>query len=243
MKERESKIKKCNQESRGDVKEELRQMKIDGFSAIFSSTTSNISKCMWIVVLVLSASSCLMLIVKSVQEYLHYEVTTRTRLLAEQESVFPTITICNQNPYTTPYADALFSSANITNDVNNIWMLDKYLRKTTGSYLSDAQKEKMSDLNDMLVSCQFGFLACNVSDFEFIYHPYHHNCYRFSSGSGSSSLKRVQVAGESNGLILDLYTGLTDTQNYPNNTLIKGTYKVVLLLLSVFCCCCFLSFN
>ena len=203
-------------------KEELRHMKIDGFSAIFSSTTSNISKCIWIFVLILSAISCLVLIVKSIQEYLRYEVSTRTRLLTEQQSVFPTITICNLNPYTTPYADALFSSANITNDVNNIWLLDKYWREMTGNYLNDAQKEKMSDLNDMLISCQFGFLTCNVSDFEFIYHPYHYNCYRFNSGAGSFPIKKVLFSGEASALTIDLYTGLTDSQNYPNNTLSRG---------------------
>ena len=211
-----------SKESSPHVKDELKHMKIDGFFAIFSSTTSNISKCIWVLVLILSAICCLILIVKSIQEYLHYEVTTRTRLLTEQHSVFPTMTICNQNPFTTPYADALFSTANITNDVNQIALLDHYWRETTGSYLSDAQKEKMSDLNDMLISCQFGFLACNASDFEFIYHPNHLNCYRFNSGYGSSPIKSVLFSGEASALTIDLYTGLTDSQNYPNNTLSRG---------------------
>ena len=227
MKENERKAKKCSEECREEVKQELRQMKIDGFSAIFSSATNNITRCLWVVVLFLSAISCLLLIVKSIQEYLHYEVTTRTRLLTEQHSVFPTITICNFNPYTTPYADALFSSANITNDVNNIWMLDKYWRKTTGSYLSDAEKAKMSDLNDMFISCQFGFLTCNVSDFEFIYHPLHHNCYRFNSRA--DNVKTILLSGEVSQLTIDLYTGLTDSQNYPNNTLAKGISFALLL--------------
>ena len=217
--------KNCIQEEDvSHVKDELKRMKIDGFFAIFSSTTSNIIRCVWILVLILSAICCLILIVKSIQEYLRYEVSTRTRLLTEQQSFFPTITICNFNPYTTPYADALFSSANITNDVNNIWLLDKYWHKTTGSYLNDAQKEKMSDLNDMLISCQFGFLTCNASDFEFMYHPYHHNCYRFNSGAGSSPILSVLVSGDVSALTLDLYTGLSDTQNYPNNTLSKGKF-------------------
>ena len=204
-------------EDRTTVKDELKHVKIDGFSNIFRSRHINL-KCIWVLVLILSAICCLVLIVKSVQEYLHYEVTTRTRLLAEQESVFPTITICNFNPYTTPYADALFSSANITNDVNNIWLLDKYWRETTGHYLNDAQKEKMSDLNDILISCQFGFMWCNVADFEFMYHPLHHNCYRFNSDAA----KRVLLSGEMSALKIDLYTGLTDSQNYPSNILSKG---------------------
>ena len=207
---------------RANFRDELIHMKIDGFSGIFSRTTGSLIRCMWVLVLILSAIFCLVLIVKSIQEYLRYEVSTRTRLLTEQQSVFPTIIICNQNPFTTPYADALFSSANITNDVNNIWLLDKYWRETTGSYLNDAQKGKMSNLNDMLISCKFGFLTCNESDFEFIYHPYHHNCYRFNSGAVSSPIKKVLFSGEASALTIDLYTGLTDTQNYPNNTLIKG---------------------
>ena len=74
---------------------------------------------------------------------MRFEVSTKIRVLTAQEAVFPTITICNYNPFTTQYADEIFSAANITNNPMNIWLLDEHTKKTTGAYLSQAQKERM----------------------------------------------------------------------------------------------------
>ena len=212
-----------------EVREELRNMHVDGFSNIFSDSNVTGMKIVWICVLIASSASCVFLIVKTVEEYMRFEVTTKIRVLTGQEAVFPTITICNLNPFTTPYADELFSAANITNDPNNIWLLDEYMKQTTGSYLSNAQKERMSSLDDMLVGCKFSFDSCSSSQFQFVYHPLYMNCYRFNSGFNASQqsteLNKIVSAGIVNSLTIDLYSGLSDSQNYADNMLFKVSTK------------------
>ena len=84
----------------------------------------------------------------------------------------------------------------------------------------------MSNLYDILVTCIFNFVPCNSSQFEFIYHPLYHNCYRFNSGFDAqhraTPLITVLTSGLVSGLTLDLYAGLTDSQNYENNTVARG---------------------
>ena len=205
--------------------DELRNMHVDGFSHIFSDSNVLCMKLVWICVVLASATSCLYLIVKTIEDYTRYEVTTQIRVLTAQEATFPTITICNYNPFTTPYADELFAAANITNDASNIWLLDEHMRETTGAYLSTAQKERMSSLDDMLVGCKFAYASCSSSQFQFIYHPLYMNCYRFNSGFNasqqSSGLTNVVSAGIMNSLTIDLYAGLSDSQNYADNLLFK----------------------
>ena len=215
---------------KNEVRKELRNMHVDGFSNIFSESNVFCMKLVWICVLIASSSVCIFLIFETIHEFMRFEVTTKIRVLSAQEAVFPTITICNLNPFTTPYADELFSAANITNDPNNIWLLDEYMKQTTGSYLSNAQKERMSSLDDMLVGCKFSFDSCSSSQFQFIYHPLYLNCYRFNSGFNASqqpaTLASVVGSGNINSLTIDLYAGLTDSQNYADNLLFKVIFIV-----------------
>ena len=62
----------------------------------------------------------------------------------------------------------------------------------------------MSDLDTMLITCEFQGRACNASDFEFYFHPFYLNCYRFNS----DGKRTVSMAGERSELKLELYAGL-----------------------------------
>ncbi len=133
---------------------------------------------------------------------------------------------CNLNPFTTSYADYLFQQANLTNTADQISYLDAYWMNKTGSYLSLEQKSRMSNLDDMLVDCRFNTAPCDSSQFEFVHHPFFYSCYRFNSGINANKqtvpISSQLAPGYATALTLDLYAGLTDYQNYANNTLTKG---------------------
>ena len=214
-----------------EVREELRELKVDGASTIFDPRRLLALRIVWLALILCSASMCSYLIVQSVGEYLHYEVTTRTRLITEIAAIFPTIYVCNQNPFTTPYADALFAAAGINNSLSNLAALEDHMLRTSGAYLSDAQKANMSDMRDFLISCKFSSIDCSVDDFDFVYVPNFGNCYRFNGGrlpNSTNELRSVFLAGSFSSLTLQLYAGLTDAQNYAGASVFKAFNVLVL---------------
>ena len=97
---------------------ELARLKVDTFDQIFTTERDEplIVRFFWLVVFLFSASACVFLVAKSVQEYAKYEVTTTIRVVTEQKADFPAITFCSINPFSSPYADELFASTgNISN--------------------------------------------------------------------------------------------------------------------------------
>ena len=111
--------------------------------------------------------------------------------------------------------------------------LTTYWKRVHGSYLNDTQLEQMSSLDDMLVGCSFCYNTCTSSQFQFIYHPLYLNCYRFNSGFNASQqpteLSTVINGGIVNSLTIDLYAGLSDSQNYADNLLFKVSFSSKLL--------------
>ena len=190
-----------------NLTEEIKLIKVDGLPNIIRSKFVVI-KCIWCVILTCSAGICAWLIVQSVQDYLKYEVTTKDRLFSEQEAIFPTITICQINPFSTDYAVSLFLEAGTT----SINSLEWFTKNTTGSYLTDDQKRQLSNLDNIILSCSFDGESCNSSDFTWVWHPRYYNCYRYNSGFDSNgnkkTLKKVNIAGGLSSFIVELYAGL-----------------------------------
>ena len=193
--------------------EKMKYLKVDGLPNILRAPII-LLKLTWLAILLTFVGVCAYLVVGSLKEYLKYEVTTKTRMLQEQQAIFPTFTICQVNPLSSDYATYLMNKANLT----NIYELELYMKNTTGSYLSDSQKQKLSDLSMILQTCTIGNKACNASDFEWIWHPIYYNCYRFNTGAisvYSQSLIRTNIAGLVNfNFYLVLYSGLP---NYWSN--------------------------
>ena len=54
--------------------------------------------------LLVSGAICSYLVYETALDYLDYEVVTKIRYIRENASIFPTVTICNQNAFLKPYA-------------------------------------------------------------------------------------------------------------------------------------------
>ena len=185
-----------------------KELRLEGLSN-FARSRNKIQKCFWLVITILSSCVCVVLITQAMIEYLKYSVTTKTRLLQEQQSVFPTVTICQVNPFSTDYATDIMIHANAT----NMYDLEAYTNRTTGKYLSDEEKQKMTDFDSILISCMAGITKCNSSNFEWIWHPSKYNCYRYNSKR--EHLVNANVPGWINfNLNINLYAGLPDYWSY-----------------------------
>ena len=93
--------------------------------------------------------------------------------------------------------------------------LERYFKNTTGVYMDNAEKRKLSNLDMTLNYCSFNNVKCNSSWFEWMWHTRYFGCYRFNSGRGANTngqsrvdLLKSNVAGSSFRLIIDVYTGL-----------------------------------
>ena len=187
-----------------------KKIHIDGLKQIFGAEYLA-TKLFWFIVLISCASICIFLIIGSVNDYLEYNVITTNRYLREKSGVFPTITICPKNTFATEYAAFVYEKIIKDNGIN-IYKIESFVKNRTGSYLNDEQKQRMNDLNKILIGCNFNSVNCSISDFQWIWHPIFGNCYQFNSGYDKYNkpieLRKSYFGGSSACLTLQLYTGL-----------------------------------
>ena len=75
-------------------------------------TEHKILKLFWAISLILSNSFCAYLIVQTLLEYLNFETYTSTKTIFETPFVFPKVTICNNNQFTTQSAVEFLENLN-----------------------------------------------------------------------------------------------------------------------------------
>ena len=149
---------------------------------------------------------------------MEYNVITTTRIINETPAVFPKVTICNKNPFTSRNAFEFLSESNFLNmsRINETLNGDRTLanqyfaRLRAGLFgqiqnMPDEKKKKFShDLNDTLLSCLFSYQPCNSDDFEWKWDSNYGNCFVFNSGFNSSGqkveLRKSSIGGNIYGL-------------------------------------------
>ena len=156
--------------------EEIKELKLEGLPNIFRARHIVVSF-FWLCLFVACGIVCIILVKATVDEYTKYHVTTTVRYLSEQQSVFPTVSFCNLNPFTTQYAVDLLSQAGIPTPMENqtvdywSWYLtvNDYMFKTHGRYLSDSERALLTDFNQTFIDCSFD--DGKPCEFDHIFHP------------------------------------------------------------------------
>ncbi len=170
------------------IKNHLKDMKVDGVPNIVRASYA-VTSIIWSLLLLGNASVCVLLTMHTVELYLHFEVSTNIRYVTEQSSPFPTLLICNVNPFISDYGVSLITQANISQtdltlmgsvsgNFRTYTLLQAYLNKTRGYLLTDDEKIKLNSLNNQMFSCKFQEQDCDMSLFEYLWHPYYLGCYR-----------------------------------------------------------------
>ena len=176
-----------------------------------------------------SSCACGFLIIELLVDYLSFRVSTTTRTLYETPALFPKVTICNVNPFTTQYATGFLSRIN--KDLNyTIDIFDKIQMKSLSFYnkseiianvyyqaifkmnsLNETEKRKLShSLENLVHNCYFNAQPCSKSDFKWHFDPFYGNCWQFNSGFNGITNERVKLGynsfpGEFYGLSLIFY--------------------------------------
>ena len=153
----------------------------------------------WAVCFFASAAICFYMIAMSILAYLDYETVTKAQHINELTADFPTVSICNLNPYLTNSSWAFVEDILVKNGLLNPlaptaafqYIFSDYLLifrflsgiNSINPNLADSLRKSFGyDLNETLLSCIYNMEICTVDDFEWYYDIVYGNCYKFNSG-------------------------------------------------------------
>jgi len=189
-----------------------------------------------------SSGICSYLILELILYYFSFGVNTTTRTLYETPALFPKVTICNVNPFTTQYSmefikkvnKELYPNIDIFNEnqMNQLNFTYKSVlinviyrqAKAKMNKLNETEKRKLShSLDDIMSDCSFNIQPCSANDFKWFFEPFYGNCWIFNSGLNESSGKKAPLLfssfpGEIYGFQIKLYV------NFYKNLSIFNSY-------------------
>ena len=169
-------------------------------------------KTMWTFFFILATSVSSYLVIKSINNYLDYEVVTKIRVFRQQPAEFPTITICNLNRL------ANINDEKISDQYYKVFQNLSYFEKQLYfSILTNNLSQKTNNslglkLTELITECFLSGIECNFeNDFVEIYDNNYGKCFKYNSGENSSGLKielkNLSDEGFMSGLKLKLFTG------------------------------------
>ena len=202
-----------------------------GLSRVIKANTCLI-KFVWLTFLLLCICLFAKFAINSFANYFEYRVSTELRTIYETPTIFPTVSICNKNKFTTDHGIHMIknkiASLNFS-DIFNMTVLkkmsmrDRFHTVDDGVSLAsneifkypDEERKKLGrTLNDFLVECKFDNIDCNLEeDFVWFFDNVYGNCYKYNSGVSAKGekmgLKMSKVPGKYYlGLKLTLFDSL-----------------------------------
>ena len=152
----------------------------------------------WTLCLLIFTGLTSWLILLSIFNYLSFEVSTKTRIFHERPTVFPTVTVCNANIFSSSrglgFIEHVFQAENITHDYYNDhkeeidFILASYLQSKN---LNDEQRKRVGKpIQDFVLSCKFDDTECSLNeDFIWTFDDIYGNCFTFNSGFRNESAR------------------------------------------------------
>ena len=164
-------------------------------------------KSIWIVCFIVSSGWCAFFMMRSLNDFFSYDVTSLYEINYVNKIEFPIVTICS--------LDSINSESlnlNISQQFNTDYPPFEYKALTLVKLndLYTMNKIDRATVNQTVISCSFSSKFCNLTqDFEYFYDVNYGQCFKFNSG-GSNKRKYTYQNGLSNALILELYVGSAD---------------------------------
>jgi hypothetical protein len=173
---------------------------------------NTVARILWSICFLLFGAITCWLVAQCYMDYVEYEVVTQIKVITERPITFPTITICQYNPFTTVFAQDLINNYSIqafNKSIENMSFQEVVANLISISSLTKmlaAQTEYESKKNlgqeFQINYCLFNKKRCfKNQDFKNVYLFEHGYCVQFNSLSMSSS-KTVTEAGKEFGLSL-----------------------------------------
>ena len=178
---------------------------------------------LWIACTLVSTVLCSYMVISSVNEYFEYDVVTKIRVIDQVPLEFPTITICNLDPFQAEFGTEFLRNLTLEKhkfDLNSYsnaslpsffsWIYNtksEALRQASNPSFGDKNRKALGfNLEESLYYCAFNYINCSHLNFSWYYDYSFGNCYQFNSGFDSNGtsipLMGVNRPGETGGLYL-----------------------------------------
>ena len=196
---------------------------------ILKQSSHIILKIIWTLCLLICIAFCLMFIIQSIQLYTSFSTYVAISDVEEVPTKFPAVSFCNMKSVnsSTNFGASFLNLSTLNNyfysvQLHQFFAVENNLLRNliNDASINDTTKKSSGFLiENMLVSCSFNELPCNLSDFTYFYHQQYGNCYtfngRYDNNKMENQIKTSFVEGSLNGLILELFIGKpsTNTQN------------------------------
>ena len=228
-------IKFKKSETRYIIKKKLNEMPAIGQNSGYQKMLSNPKrpiKVLWGICFVISICLFSYMIFTSIKNYLKFDVVTKIRMNDEIPTPYPTISICNIDPFVTENASKFIVDVyrnklglNVTKENWHSKEIYDIVRNSKQMMLSNAFNPKLEDemrksfgfmLKDILHKCTYNLNTCSDEDFTWFFSFDHGNCFRFNSGLNNNKvaipIRNSTKPGDYYGL--KLYFVLGSSNNY-----------------------------
>ena len=165
---------------------------------------------LWIIFSSLMAGLAFYFISHTILNFLSYEVITNIKSYDDHNIVFPTVTICNQNPFVTEfsvnYINELLMEYISTNKSKLLDIKNSLIFVSAAIFdKSDEFKKKLSfEQNKTILYCYFNGGPCSYeNDFDWYFDSIYGNCYKFNP----NGLQTSTQLGPNTGFYLMFYVG------------------------------------
>jgi hypothetical protein len=172
-------------------------------------------KIVWFICFVFSFGGCAWFIIRSINDYLKYDVVTSVRVKYQNELTFPVIGICNLNFFNKDLANQIIRQKAGSNKPDMItFFVSRFL-----TYNLYKNNNNIIDFNpnDVIINCAFGSSEiCNkTNDFELYFDLQYGACLKYNSvksmnGDQLVDQKKSYSSGLLSGLELELFIGDVD---------------------------------
>ena len=153
----------------------------------------------WLVCFLASAGVCAYMIAMSITNYLEFDTVTKAEQIYAVSTEFPSVSICNLNPFMTNYSSQFVEKILIENGIVNplaptavfnyvfgdSLMMFRYFAGTNAlnPNLTDEFRKTLGySMKDMMISCTYNFNPCTADDFVWYYDILYGNCFKFNGG-------------------------------------------------------------
>ena len=175
------------------------------------------SRIFWAMAFLIVAGVMVYFITRTIISFFAYSTQISMSVVAEQEQVFPAVTVCNYSPIRSDYLFGPFfnytNSRNLTNP-NQPPMITPQLANILRQYLLEKLNNNQSiaehffSLGTLMISCTYNDIPCAVADFTSFQSSDHGMCYTFNARSkdaNKSAIRKTNANGGSGLLQIRLY--------------------------------------
>ena len=183
---------------------EVSLLKIDGLPNSLRANSVIISV-FWFLIFFGSSAYTVILIVRSINHYFDYKVTSTIRYITEQEAALPTLTLCDVDPFTSDSAKTLLDQTHLSEEEKaNMTYFEMFLHidanKTSERGYPLTLEEKMDLMEDALSVYYYEDLQMenypkNRIHPTKIFHPEYLNCYVYNK-------EAKNITRSSNGMLM-----------------------------------------